>query len=468
MSTLGDIKSRCKITAFFAHNCADIQKKCVKIDTLGKKSHARTLFICIYEFFFVILQPVYMETAENTCNKQFLNSMSKHLLTVALLAFAALTINAQDVDKATVTGNADAAAAAGNDLKKLENAEKAWKFDGTVGLNAAATGLVNWAAGGKNNVNGIAYAKLHLLYHKDAIAWETNFDTDFGVTWIDQDEDAFQKSSDNIKLATKFGWEFHPTWYLTVLGSFQSQYALGRNYVAGYNNVISKWLAPSYTDISVGIDWKKSYNGADFSIYLSPIAGRISTAYISDAWNRKYSEEYNTEMGTTDYDLRKELQVAYGTYKYAQEATTVGGVDYQAGDKIYRNARAEFGLSFQGAIAYTYNDFKLSTTLALFSPYQGKGFNVKEAYDGVHGAGAWDALPAAENYFEYSNNNRYFGHFDVDWDVNMSYQFLKCLQVTLSTSLKYYNGTLIADKNGDMAERVQFKGVIGLGVGYSF
>ena len=384
--------------------------------------------------------------------------MSKKILSVALCLMTALTIAAQDVDKATVTGNADAAAAAGNDLKKLENAEKAWKFDGTIGLNAAATGLVNWAAGGKNNVNGIAYAKLHLLYHKDAIAWETNFDTDFGVTWIDQEEDAFQKSSDNIKLATKFGWEFVPTWYLTVLGSFQSQYALGRNYVTGYNNVISKWLAPSYTDISVGIDWKKSYNGADFSIYLSPIAGRITSAYISDAWNQKYSDEYiaanPTEPG---YDLRTELQKSYGTYKYLEDGT-----------KDYRDFRAELGLSFKGAIAYTYNDFKLSTTLALFSPYQGKGFSLKDIYEDNNGAGSWETRNVNENYFEYSNNNRYFGHFDVDWDVNLSYQFLKCLQITLSTSLKYYNGTLIANKDGDLAERCQFKGVIGLGVGYSF
>jgi hypothetical protein len=64
--------------------------------------------------------------------------------------------------------------------------------------------------------------------------------------------------------------------------------------------------------------------------------------------------------------------------------------------------------------------------------------------------------------------NRYFGQFDVDWDVALSYQFLKCLQVTLQTNLKYYPGTLIADADGALSERVQFKGVIGVGVGYSF
>ena len=420
--------------------------------------------------------------------------MKKTILSVVMAMMTMFAVSAQTVDKATVTGNADAAEKAGADLQKLENAEKAWKFDGTVGLNAAATGLVNWAAGGKNNVNGIVYAKLHLLYHKNAIAWETNFDTDFGMTWIDQKEDAFQKSSDNIKLATKFGWEFKESWYLTVLGSFQSQYALGRNYVDGYNDIISKWLAPSYTDISVGIDWKKSYKGADFSIYLSPIAGRVTTAYTGDAWNRKYSREaalgafqYALDQAKTSAertaaqtaydaaalaydngggfdlqtaageDLRSKMQKAYGTYVYDA-----------AGNKVYRNARAEFGLSFKGGIAYTYKDLKLSTTLALFSTYQGKGFSLKDLYEQTYGAGSWETRDKNENYYEYSNNNRYFGHFDVDWDCALSYQFLKCLQVTLQTSLKYYNGTLIADKEGNLSERCQFKGVIGLGVGYSF
>lgn len=379
----------------------------------------------------------------------------RKLLSLFVCTLAAVSLSAQTVDKATVTSNADAAAKAATDLKKVDTGEKAWKFDGSLGLNAAATGLVNWAAGGKNNVNGIAYVKLHLLYHKDAIAWETNFDTDFGMTWIDQDEDALQKSSDNIKLATKFGWEFRENWYLTALAGFQSQYALGRDYVTGYNNPISKWLAPSYTDISVGIDWKKSYKGADFSVYLSPIAGRISTAYVSEAWNKKYNEEYAKETGDNTYDFRTALQEKYGTYTYNKET----------GAKELRDFRAELGLSFKGAVAYTYKDFKVSTTLALFTPYQGKGYNVREMWEKENPGLDW---ADSGNYFEYSNNNRYFGHFDVDWDVAMSYQFLKCLQVTLQTSLKYYNGTLIANHEGVQSERVQFKGVIGLGVGYSF
>ena len=383
----------------------------------------------------------------------------KKIFTIAALFLLSAGMFAQDVNKATVEGQAAAAQNAAGDLKAIDTGEKAWKFDGVVGLNAAATGLVNWAAGGNNNVNGVAYAKLHLLYHKDAIAWETNFDTDFGLSYIDQPEDPFQKSSDNIKLATKFGWEFSESWYLTALGSFQSQYALGRSYEAGYNPAISKWLAPSYTDISVGIDWKKSVNGADFSVYLSPIAGRISTAWVSNAMNTKINNEYAAEFGALGaYDFRNDLQQRYGTYTY----------DKTSGDKIYRDFRAELGLSLKGAIAYKYENLTLSTTLGLFTPYQGKGFDLKALYEAANGAGSWDAQADADKYFQYSNNNRQFGHFDVDWDVAVSYQFLKVLNVTLSTSMKYYPGVLIANKNGDLKERVQFKSVLGLGIGYSF
>ena len=171
------------------------------------------------------------------------------------------------------------------------------------------------------------------------------------------------------------------------------------------------------------------------------------------------------DMQANGIDVRSLLQEKNGTIGY----------DKATGAPIYRNARVEMGLSFKGSIAYAYKDFKLSTSLALFTPYQGKGFNVKDVWlatpndDGsARTEDDWNARLPEARYFIWSNNNRYFGNFDVEWNVALGYQFLKCLQITLQTDLKYYPGTLIADSDGNVAERVQFKGVIGLGVGYSF
>ena len=68
--------------------------------------------------------------------------MKKSNLSVALCLIAALTMNAQTVDKAKVTTNADAAAKAGADLQKLEDGEKAWKFDGTIDKEMEVKGFV--------------------------------------------------------------------------------------------------------------------------------------------------------------------------------------------------------------------------------------------------------------------------------------------------------------------------------------
>ena len=70
-----------------------------------------------------------------------------------------------------------------------------WKCTGVVGLNASATGLVNWSAGGNNNINGVAFGKVRLLYAEDNLSWETNLNLEYGLSYIDQKFDPFQKGA---------------------------------------------------------------------------------------------------------------------------------------------------------------------------------------------------------------------------------------------------------------------------------
>ena len=271
-------------------------------------------------------------------------------------------------------------------------ADKEWKINGVMGLNATATGMWNWAAGGNNNANGVLFGNVSLLYRKDKLAWETNLDTEIGAMYMAGTKYTWRKSSDKINFATKLGYEFAPKWYATALGSFKSQYIKGYDYtlVGGTETetYISNWLSPSYTDVSLGLDWKPN---DIFSAYFSPVAGRISTS------------------------VDPTLRAKYGV-------------------ELDQTSRSAFGLSFKGGVNYArIENFKVISTLGLFTPY-----------------------------------NKDFGNFDVDWDVAVSYQFLKVLNVTLSTSLKYYDKVLIADQTGYLAPRVQFKTVLGVGVGYSF
>ena len=245
-----------------------------------------------------------------------------------------------------------------------------WSCTGVVGLNASATGLVNWAAGGNNNVNGVAFGKVRLVYNENNLSWESNLNLEYGLSYIDQKNDAFQKSSDVIDFNTKLGWQFHKAWYLTASAGFKSQFAFGRAYdgTEAADPIISKFLSPSYTDISVGIDWKPN---SIFSLYLSPVAGKITTAYVGDAVEK------------ANPSLREQMQEKYGTWAYVKDSD----------EKKYTNCKAELGLNFKGSINYTYKDLKIITSLGLFTPY------------------AWDkteVLDAEGKFVGYRDNNRRF------------------------------------------------------------
>ena len=370
-------------------------------------------------------------------SKLYTHKMKKTLIIACLLTASAAM--AQEVDKATVQTQANAAAAAEDGLKKVDTGEKAWKFSGSTGLNAAATGLINWAAGGNNNVNGVVYGRVRLLYHKNKLAWDSDLDAEYGLTYIDQPLDKLQKSNDRIKFSSKLGYEIAKKWYATALVGFNTQFAMGRSYdgLDDNNPIISKCMAPAYTDVSVGIDWKPN---DIFSVYISPIAGRFTTVRVSDSMNDKYDYLYPVADG----GLEQTLKDKYSVWKY----------DSDNNKNYSMNTRSELGFSLKGAINYKYKDLKLQTSLSLYTPY------------------SWDKTEIGLNDHNkpiYRDNGRRFGNFDVDWDVAVGYQFLKCLQVSLSTQLRYYNGVKIADSNsGYMAERVQFKSVLGVGVGYSF
>ena len=350
---------------------------------------------------------------------------------------------------------------------------KNWKYSGVIGLNANGTGMVNWAAGGNNNIAGDIFGKFNVGYEKNNLSWDAVLDIDYGLTFIDQKYDKTQKTSDHLNFDTKFGWAFQPKWYLTVNAGFHTQFDLGRNYSGdeNFDPIISKILAPSYTDISVGFDYKP----VDFfSLYMSPVSGRISTAYVSDKMNQKYAEYY--PVTPLSDGLRQSLQESYGTWYFDDN-----------NKKVHRNYRAELGLNIKAALNYKYKDLTLMSNLSLFTPYQwdkvqmyeltgvndGKlnGFITETEYQAL----AQD-LKDLYSQAGYRDNGRRFGNFDVDWNVTLSYQFLKVLNVTLYTDLKYVNGQMIdkvydkglATERVESVERVQFLTNLGIGIGYSF
>ncbi|MBO4488498.1 MAG: DUF3078 domain-containing protein [Bacteroidales bacterium] len=325
--------------------------------------------------------------------------MRKLFLLIVMSLSTMVLLNAQVEEKAA----ADAAVATTVKAAEIDSA-KNWKFTGTVGLNAAQTALFNWAAGGNNNVTGFVFANMTLSFKKDKWTWDTNLDTELGEMFASDLNPKWRKSNDKLNLTTKGGFQMHPQWYLTLLGSFKSQYAPGYTYAnneAGDKTLISKWLSPSYTDLALGVEYRPN---DIFTVGVYPVAGRLTTC------------------------LEEELRPNYGLP--------------QNEDGTYKSVMAALGLRIHGGINYTLTkNLKVISTVTLFTPYTSK--------------------------------QQKFGNFDVDWDVAVTYNFLKVFSVSLMTSLKYYDQVKIDGagwrkySEGPRA-RVQFKEVVGLGIGYSF
>jgi len=331
--------------------------------------------------------------------------MKKGFLLLLLGALTCTLVNAQ-VDEKTAAEEA---------LKtKVKSAEvdsaKHWKFTGMVGLNASQTALFNWAAGGDNNITGFLYANMTLSYKKNKWTWDSNLDTELGETYSSALNPKWRKANDKINFTTKGGFQMHPQWYLTLLGSFKSQYCPGYNYLndeEGNKELISKWVSPSYTDLALGIEYRPN---DIFTVGVYPLAGRMTTC--------------KEEILRPNYGLS------------------------QREDGTYKPVMLNMGLRINGGINYTLvKNLKIISTVTLFTPYTAR------IHDKVNG--------------------QKFGNFDVDWDFAISYSFLKVFSVSLMTSLKYYDKVMIDGPawrkyHEGPRSRVQFKEVIGLGIGYSF
>lgn len=367
-----------------------------------------------------------------------------------------------------------------------------WHLYGNLGFDLTGNGLVNWASGGRSTVSWRVYGKLRMRYEEKHMLWESNLSLDYAAQWINQDYDKYQGQTDKIDLNSKFGYEMSKKVYASAYFSFLSQLAPSYNYSnnAGPDFIRGKFFAPAYIDLGLGFD----YNPYDWlSVYFSPLTCRMTVVAVSRGENnhfarvaRRADEEASKEKGYPVHDyavyyegqggdevwgLEKELKDKYDVWNYAND----GRRDYS------KNVKADAGFMIRANASYVWRDLKLSTMLELFTPYRWDKRPVY--YTVVDGFRHYWINPTKQEILEkdmswqgfYDNNRRFF-NFDVRWELSASYRFLKVMQVTLYSDLRYVNGLRIgATKNGEAKkepeeghEAVQWHCTFGLGIGYSF
>ena len=206
-----------------------------------------------------------------------------------------------------------------------------WSHKGNFGLNFGQSSFTNWAAGGQNTVNGQGIFNYEIHYLKDKFKWDNTLNTALGYSYFDFKKKPI-KTDDKIEftsLATLKATE-HLNYGVEL--AFRSQFAYGFDYTKDSTQYISKFLAPAYISLGLGIEWVPNPH---FSLYFSPITGRITIV----------NDDYLASIGAFGVnELDKNDTVVHTNYakvRYEFGARAVAKFQYPLAKNIDFNSKLE-------------------------------------------------------------------------------------------------------------------------------
>lgn len=340
---------------------------------------------------------------------------------------------------------------------------KYWTNSLKTNVNVGQTSLTNWAAGGDNTVSFAGFIDGNANYARNEMFWNNRLQLDYGFLYASS-KPLLQKSTDRIYLESKWGYKaYKDVLFFSANYDFKSQFSTGYDYNTpatpdGYETLEeiedkgllknlwkdarvlkSGFLAPAYTNLALGIDYKPT---KWLSVNFAPLTGGYVIVRDSDL-RKSYS--MNLKKSTTDEALAAAEKVledakATGVKADIEKATAALGNLYQA-------ARFEFGAQLKVDAAVNVNDnFKYTTQVVLFYNY----LAAQNASKGIAGG----KCPR------------------INWDNRIDWKLAKYFSLTLTTNLIYDDTIMITnpkdiDKFPEGKARVQFKESLAFGFTYT-
>lgn len=184
---------------------------------------------------------------------------------------------------------------------------KSWNFGGLGSLNFSQVSLTNWAAGGRSSTSGVAIFNVFGNYMKDNISWENSLDMGYGL--LKEQDNEVVKSNDKLDFNSKFGVKKTEKIYYSTLFNFKTQFAPGYKY-PNTTDAISRFLAPAYMTLSVGVDYKPNKL---LSFFISPLTGKMTIVNDNDL----------SAMGAFGVDPGKTVRMEVGSFAKMEVKTEI-------------------------------------------------------------------------------------------------------------------------------------------------
>ncbi len=149
--------------------------------------------------------------------------------------------------------------------------DTSWKSKYEASLGFSQTSFTNWSAGGENALALNGMLNVYKMYAKDKVFWTNYLGLAYGVNF-QQTDPKMRKINDKINFLTKGGFHAWKNWDYAGLFEFRSQFDKGFNY-PNDSVYISKFMAPGYLQLSLGLNYKPVEY---FAVFISPIGARLT------------------------------------------------------------------------------------------------------------------------------------------------------------------------------------------------
>ena len=188
----------------------------------------------------------------------------------------------------------------------------------------------NWYQGGTNNINILSMLTLDANYNnKRKIQWDNKLDARLGF-YQNQGEDA-QTNQDLLRLTSKLNLKAIRNWNYAVEAQGNTQML---NHYNGDDktDLKSRFLAPADASLTIGMDFKKSFDKGSISIYPGPLSYKMTYVAVADlATNYGIDEgkKIRNDLGSkleVNFDYKITENISYktrfyyftGRYEYVQ------------------------------------------------------------------------------------------------------------------------------------------------------
>ena len=212
-----------------------------------------------------------------------------------------------------------------------EEQPQGWSHKGHFGLNIGQSSYINWAPGGQSTISGQGIFNYGIFYLKDNFKWDNILNASLGYSFYDLKKKPI-KIDDKIEFTSLAGLKATEHINYSAELAFRSQFAKGYKYDEDSTHYISKFLAPAYISLGVGMEWAPSKH---FSLYFSPITGRITIV------NDDYLAEQGA-FGVNDLDKNDTIvHTNFAKVRYEFGARAVAKFQYPLAKNIEFNSKLE-------------------------------------------------------------------------------------------------------------------------------